>query len=414
MLGLRTFLSIGLLLAAGSASAGESLVSPADFSGMIDLRASAADGERSWLEGGLGKTRVSGGGNHAAVHARLGQSLLSWNPHLTWELSATVIGQYQPEHDRGPALSQAFLTYKPTPHSDTRFSARFGLLYPQISLEHTGPAWTDPDMITPSAINSWVGEEVKVVAAEATVRRAFGDQAISATIAVFGYNDTSGTLLTTRGWALGDMTAGAPDRFNLPPLGPFMSQVQAPVTNPVFEIDHHAGGYGRLEWDIGGSFSVNAFVYDNNGNLTGFSDGQWAWRTRFVNMGARLDIDSRTHLLAQAMSGDTRFGYAEPDIWVDTTFQAAYALIRRDFGPDALSARLDLFQTRDHTGLEYGDTREQGWALTADYRRRLSGHASLLVEVLHVASNRPARLDILGQAPRTGQTVAQAALRLSF
>jgi hypothetical protein len=281
-------------------------------------------------------------------------------------------------------------------------------MYPQISMEHDGAAWIDRDMITPSAINSWVGEEVKVVAAEASVRRDFAGQQVSATVAVFGFNDTSGTLLTTRGWALGDIMAGAPDRFILPPLSEFLRTVQAPITNPVFEID------GRLEWRSGGGLALNAFVYDNAGNLIGLSEGQWAWRTRFLNIGARLDLDRRTHVLAQAMSGETRFGYAEPDIWVDTLFRAAYVLVRRDLGADAASARFDLFETRDRTEIEYGDTSEQGWAVTADYRKRLGSHANLLVEALHVESNRPARVDILGETARQGQTVLQASLRLSF
>jgi hypothetical protein len=411
---MRLSLALSLLCIAGPAWADTGLLSPADVSGMIDLRVSAADGERSWLDGGFGKTRVSGAGSGYAGHLEIGQAVLAWTPHLTWELGAVIVGQYQSDHDRAPGLDEAYLVYKPTPSSSTRYAARLGLFYPPISQEHSGKSWIDDDMITPSAINSWVGEEVKVGGGEASIRHSFGEQELGATAGAFGFNDTAGTLLTTRGWALGDVTIGASGHYQLPPLGRFMQFVQAPVTTPMLEIDHKVGGYGRLDWRISDQVAVNAFYYDNAGNLVGVDKLQWAWATRFWNLGARVDIDPQTRVLAQGVVGNTRMGYAHPDIWVDTTFRAAYLLVAHDFGEDAFSARLDGFETIDHADDEYGDTRERGWAVTADYRRHLSAHANLLLEALHVESDRPARTDILGEPARQGQTVFQAALRLSF
>ncbi len=381
---------------------------------MVDVRVSAADGEKSWLDDGFGKTRVSGAGSGYAGHVSLGDAYLAWTPHLTWDIGAVIVAQEQPDHDKNPGLSEAYLVYKPTPAGPTRYSARAGLFYPPISQEHQGVGWIDKDMITPSAINSWIGEEVKVVGAEFSVRHSFGEQEVGVTAAAFGYNDTSGTLLTTRGWALGDVQATAPGRYKLPPLAPFMTYVQAPVTDPVFEIDHKIGGYGRLDWRLNDRLAVNAFYYDNAGNLVGVDKLQWAWDTQFWNFGAQFDIDTRTHLLAQAMTGRTRMGFATPDLWVDTQFNAAYLLLVHHFGEDAVSGRLDVFQTINHTEDEYGDTSEHGWALTADYRKQLTKHANLLFEALHVWSNRPARTDILGLAASQEQTVFQAALRLSF
>jgi len=405
---------LGFFLIAGPAWADGGFFSPSDVSGMVDLRLSTADGEHTWLDGGFGKTRVSGAGSGFLGHASIAGADLAWTPHLTWDVSAVIVGQYQSDHDHAPALSEAYLVYKPTPRGQTRYSARLGLFYPPISQEHQGPAWIDIDMITPSAINSWVGEEVKVVGAEATLRRELGEQALAVTAAVFGFNDTSGTLLTTRGWALGDVQTAVPSHYALPPLNDFMEYVQAPVTTPVMEIDHRVGGYGRIDWRINDRFAVNAFYYDNAGNLTGEDKLQWAWDTRFWNFGAILDLGDHTRLLSQAATGDTRMGYAHPDIWVDTRFDAAYLLITHRFGEDALSARIDAFETINHAENEYGDTREHGWAITADYRKQLAPHANLLVEAMHVSSNRPARTDLLGEAARQDQTVLQASLRLSF
>jgi hypothetical protein len=200
----------------------------------------------------------------------------------------------------------------------------------------------------------------------------------------------------------------------LPPLARFMTYVQAPITTPVMEIDHEIGGYGRLDWRVSDHLALNAFYYDNSGNLVSDHHLQWAWWTRFWNLGARLDFGPKTRVLAQAMAGETLMGYAHPDIWVDTEFRAAYLLVTHDFGEDALSGRVDAFDMIDHAEDEYGDTTEHGWALTADYRKRLNEHANLLFEAMHVESDRPARTDILGEAAVQRQTVFQAALRLSF
>lgn len=413
-MGARLGLVLGFLCVAGPAWADEGPFSLGDVSGMLDLRASAANGEVSWLDGGFGKTRVSGAGGGFAGTATIGDSYLAWTPHLTWDLGAVIVGQYQPDHDRAPALDQAFLVYKPAPRSQTRYSARLGLFYPPVSEEHTGPAWIDQDMITPSAINSWIGEEVKVVGLEASIRHDFGEQALGLTAGAFGFNDTAGTLLATRGWALDDIRAGAPGHYPLPPLSPFLSWVQAPITTPVESVDHRVGAYARFDWRVSDRLALDAFYYDNQGDMTGFDKFQWAWNTRFWNAGARLDLGGDTKLLAQLMSGETRMGYADPDPWVDTRFQAAYLLVSHAFGGDALSGRIDAFQTLDRADEEYGDTREHGWAVTADYRKRLGAHANLLFEALHVFSDRPARADILGEPQTQAQTVLQAALRLSF
>ena len=411
-LALASILSVFLI--AGPAWADSGIFSASDFSGMLDLRLSTADGEPSWLAQGFGKTRVSGAGSGFAGHASIANANLAWAPHLTWDFGAVIAGQYQSDHDHAPALTEAYLVYKPTPRRQTRYSARLGLFYPPISQEHQGPSWIDTDMLTPSAINSWVGEEVKVLGAEATVRQGLGQQEVALTGAVFGFNDTSGTLLTTRGWALGDVQTGVPSRYALPPLSTFMGYVQAPVTTPVKEIDHKVGGYGRIDWRITDRLALNAFYYDNAGDLIGEDRLEWAWDTRFWNLGASLDLGDHTRVLSQVMTGGTHMGYATPDTWVNTRFNAAYLLVTQRFGDDALSARVDVFETINYADKEYGDTRECGWAITADYRKRLSPHAIVLVEAMHVSSNRPARMDIFGETPRQDQTVLQAALRLSF
>ena len=386
-------------------------LSPSTFSGLLDLRASAADGESSWLAGGLGKTRVSGDDPRVDV----GEADLAWRPHFGFDWSALVEAEIQPDHEHGPGIGEAYLQYKPMAFDGWRPMVRAGLFYPPISLENAGSFWTPTETITPSAINSWIGEEVKVLGAEASLRRDFGEQSVGATLGLFGFDNTAGTLLATRGWSLDDVRDDSNDRYNLPHLSPFLNMVQPPNTVPVLEIDHRVGVYGRLDWRPVSNLALNATYYDNRGDPTSLDeDGYWGWRTRFWNAGAIYQLDDKTRLLAQVMSGNTRMGFASPDIWVNTDFDAAYLMATRTIGEDSVSARADVFSTTDRTSAVFGRTQENGWALTADYRKAFNAHVSGLIELMHVESDRPARADVLGEAAFQRQTVAQAALRLSF
>lgn len=401
---------LALAFAPTAALAQAQLIAPQAFSAYLDLRASYGDGEKSWLAGGFGKTRVSG--DDARIE--IGEAALAWTPDFNLDWSGVVEGEIQPDHDRGFRLGEAYLKFKPLPINGVHFSARAGLFYPPVSQEHEGVFWAPADTITPSAINSWIGEEVKVVAVEASASRNIAGQSIGTTAGVFGFNDTAGTLLATRGWSLDDVKTNATGHYTLPPLSDFLEYVQAPVTNPVRSLDNRAGYYGRIDWRPVPRLALNAFAYENLGDLTSVSKYQWAWDTRFVNLGANLAIDDDTRLMSQVMFGSTRMGYGDPDLWVNTDFSAAYLMLTRWFGADSASARADVFRTRDRTDPDYGLTQEHGWALTVDYRKTLTEHLTALVEILHVDSDRPARADILAERATQTQTVAQAALRVRF
>ena len=386
-------------------------LSPSSLSGMLDLRASAAGGEPSWLHGGFGKSRVNGDDPRLSV----GEVDLAWRPKFGFAWSAVVEGEWQPDHDRYPHFGEAYLKYKPLIGGGWRAQARGGLFYPPISLEHGGPFWTPTETITPSAINSWVGEEVKVAGLEAAISRDVGDQSFGGTLGLFGYNDTAGTLMAVRGWSLDDVRVSASGVYQLPQLSTFLHLVQPPNTVPVININHRVGIYGRLDWSLESRLALNAFYYDNNVDPTSENDNDlWGWHTQFIDLGATFQVDDRTRIQTQLMSGRARMGFAHPYIWVDTTFQSAYLLATHAIGEDSITGRVDVFSTADHTIAFFGPTQENGWALTADYRKHLTDHVSGLVEVLHVESNRLGRMVVLGENPQQSQSVVQGALRLTF
>ena len=418
-LGMAVTVVLAVASPAKRAWADVDLFSRDTVSGLVDLRLSAADGERSWLDAKFGKLRYGGD----EVRPSLADAAFAWRPQLSWDLSATIHGEYQ--DGAGPDLIQAYLTYKPTPHSPTHFSARFGMFYPEISLEHEGAIWKTIYTITPSAINSWVGEEIKTTGLEATVSRPIADHQFSATAAVFDFNDTSATLLTFRGWGLDDMKAPTFGKWDLPPLDAFIKLPQPDETYPVRQIDKRIGYYGRLEWTPPIRATFTAFYYNNNGNRIGEDPvKQWAWATEFLNLGVNWAVSDTTHVLSQFMTGKTLMGYKGPKtIWVDMDFNSAYLLVTQDFTPvDTVTGRIDVFSTRDNApqsgGLAFvnpaaASRNEHGWALTADYRRTLSSYAALFVEALHVDSDRASRVLVALPAGQA-QTMVQASLRLTF
>lgn len=390
--------------------------SPASLHGVVDLRASAANGEPSFRDDGFGKSRFGGAGTDA-FHGDLRPAFvaLEWRPHLTWNVGAVVDVIYQPHQERSIDLGQAYLTFKPLPVDGVRFQARAGLFYPPISQENDGTAWTPRTVITPSAIASWVGEETKVAGVEVSALRKVGDQSLGATLGAFGDDDTAGTLLALRGWSLSDYQSQLRGGFNLPPLNSHTAAVQGGETYSLRELDRRVGWYGRLDWRPVPEAALFGLYWNNLGDMTTRSaDRQWAWATDFWSLGASWDVNDRTRLLAQAMTGRTAAGWAGGHgRYANARFDAAYLLVERRIGSDTASLRADLFDVHDRARAFFGDTSEHGWASTADWRHPLNRVLDLRLEALYIDSDRPSRI-WADEAPAQRQTVLQSSLRLSF
>ncbi|HET7816699.1 MAG TPA: hypothetical protein VFK58_03905 [Sphingomicrobium sp.] len=405
-----------------SSGSGTDILSADTVTLIVDGRLVIANGANSWVDGGFGKTRFDGTADGSTeLQAHLAEAALIWQPRFTNSFVGNFSAAYQQGHDdRAFDVMEAYLTFIPARRGNTNFAVKAGLYWPEISLEHaTGGAWSTVYTITPSAINSWVGEEVKVVGAEATLFQSIGDQDFSATAGLFGFNDTSGTLLSFRGWALHDLKSTMFGEFALPPLNPFMTGAQAPVTRSVIEIDDRVGFYGRAEWRPASSVVLNAFYYDNRGDPEAFTETlQWGWRTRFWNAGLAADLGPSTRLIAQGMTGTTLMGFIPRNAtryWVDTKFRSAFALLTHNVGAGAISGRLELFDTRERgSRMNAAEEDESGWAGTAAVRWPVGDKFTLFVEGLHVQSKRGGRTVRLGLPREESQTVVQAALRFRW
>jgi hypothetical protein len=399
-----------VLASAGSAQARAELFSRDTFSGLVDLRLAAADGEASWIDGRVGKARFGDG----RQGVRLGEAALVWNPRFSDTVSAVVVGESQDGQRHLVDLGEGYLAYRSQPGSALRLSARAGVFYPPISLEHDGLDWSVADTITPSAINTWVAEETKVVGVEATIRRTLAGQTFSLTAGGFKHGDTAGTELTFRGWALHDLKSPVFGRFPLPPLSARMAQRQAPSTTPLAEIDGRIGYYGRVEWRPSSVLAIDLFRYENEGDRTSVdANREWSWETRFWNLGMRLDLDA-VAVKAQVMTGETLMGYSNANgVWADMGFEAAYVSANKALGPGSATLRYDHFSTTDRTNKATDNNAEHGWSGLAAYRWDIRPDSQIVFEALHIDSFRRDRAR-LGLTPRQGQTVLQTAFRRQF
>ena len=382
-----------------------------------DVRLVAVDGEKSWVDGGFGKLR-SGSDGDLRVQPQIGNVSIVWKPQFSWSLGATVVGEVEGGQRTDAGLSQAYLTFRPMRTSRIAVSARAGLMWPPVSLEHEGADWHVRDSITPSAINSWIGEEVRPVAAEGTLAASLGGHKLRATAAIMAANDTSATLLTYRGWALHDRTTLAFRRQPLPPLGPELTGIQAPFTHPLSDLHdgfaHHPGYYAKLAWSPPVPLRIELFRYDNRANPENVNgDSEWGWHTSFNHIGAIADLGSGTQLKAQALQGRTHMGYPMPvRRWIDERFRAAFVMLTHPIGKVGLAVRADAFDTRNRGSLWTGEYDEHGWSAMIAAKREF-GQATAIVELLHVTSNTPAR-EHAGDEERRSQTQLQAQLRMHW
>jgi hypothetical protein len=173
----------------------------ADFDMTLDLRAVAADGLPSYLNGGLGKLRF----DPAHDGLRLGQLRLAVRTPVTDTVGFTAEATTWGDHDKQALdLIEAVFDWRPLPSSAWRSEVRAGAFYAPISLENRMRGWRSPYTVSASAINTWVGEELRTLGVEYNLDYlgALEGRGLDAglTVAAYGWNDPAGIVLALRGW----------------------------------------------------------------------------------------------------------------------------------------------------------------------------------------------------------------------
>jgi len=277
------------------------------------------------------------------------------------------------------------------------------------SLENRLVGWRSAYSISPSAINSWVGEELRTIGAECDLdwlgRQSGHDWQLGAVGALYGWNDPAGVLMADRGWAIDDRQTtlfgqiGKPGAGGVSALHPFAT-----------DVDHRAGYYVGGNATYRSTLELRALHYDNLADPAArTSKPIFAWHTRFDSAGASWTPSPQWTVISQWLSGDTFVGPA-PDAW---TFRAAFLLTSWQRGADQISARYDDFQmlrTRTSFGIKNSD---YGHAWTLAYTRQFNAMWSVVLEALQIDSRLAGRAP-LSEPPGAVERELQLSVRLDL
>ncbi len=389
-----------------------------DVKGLVDARLALTSETLSWEEGGLGKVRWGSSDGKAGVVARP-EGALVVQPRFGFDWSGFVHLQATSQQRPAVDIVEAYLAYDTPPASQFGLQVKGGVFFPHISVENTGLAWTSPYTITSSAINTWIGEELRTIGGEVTgTWRPTAALELGATGSIYYFNDPTGTLLAWRGWTLSDREAGLFDRLRVAEVriirpGNQLDE-QALTEEPFHEIDAKQGYYAGAHAAHDDYGRLQILWYHNNGDDRELKHAQWAWRTKFWSAGYTSPTLAGVTFLAQGMDGSTTVitRSAPRGPFVDTRFWSLYGLVSKDWNRHRVSLRLERFGADDRD-TSADDNYERGTGITAAYVFRPTDRQRLTLEVLHVTSDRPERI-YFGLPRQARETVLQASYRFFF
>ena len=121
----------------------------------------------AWTDGGFSKLRYVEDGFEAF------RLFGEYHGRITPTLRARVVVDYVDDASGGLDLTEAVIDWRPIPRSRNQHQLRFGAFYPSFSLENGDRGWQSPFTYSYSAINTWIGEEIRPFGAEWSLRRRF-------------------------------------------------------------------------------------------------------------------------------------------------------------------------------------------------------------------------------------------------
>ena len=363
----------------------------ADWELSLDLRAVSSDGRTSFLDNGLGKLRFDDGDDGI----QLGRLRAAWNQPLGETFSAHVEASTWDDDDKNPIdLTEAYLEYRPYPRAGWRTRVRLGAFYPPMSLESRAIGWETPYTITPSAISSWIGEEIRTIGIEAQVdwlgTRLGHSFDFQLTGAVFGWNDPAGTMLAMHGFAMHDRQTTLFGR-----VGALQTDLEMAKKELFHEIDDRPGFYVGAQASYLDRAILNVLHYDNRADpaAEAVEIRDFAWKTRFDAAALRIETANDWTVLVQAMQGDTEIN---PYMLLTWEFDSQSALVAKRWGRHMLAARYDWFEIEfEDDPAASGSETGNAWAIA--YSFDPGDHWRVALEWLRVESDVPARIDFLAE-----------------
>jgi hypothetical protein len=377
--------------------------------GYVDVRIVLPDDQKSWIDGGMGKLRY--GDPDQTPKLRLGEALaeVTWN--INGELMALAVVRHTPEQDDFLGTTEAYLRYRPISLTPFRWQVKAGAFFPPISLENTEIGWQSPWTVTPSAINTWVGEELRTIGAEARADWRMEARTLSAFGSLYGWNDPTGILFRAKGWGFHDWITGLADHPRVPDAYAVQSREDVPYHTAEFiEIDNRVGWYVGGAWDETGLGRIEVLRYDNQADPDA-TTSQTAWQTEFWSVGASTNIMGLT-ILAQWMDGMTFF-IPSPGRDSRTEFESAFILAGWERGNWRLAGRYEIFNTEEFRSPTTIYLSEHGNAFTVAANWLPNDWMRITAEWIRIHSTRNQRLRE-NIDPKQIETQGQVSMKVYF
>lgn len=360
--------------------------------------------------GGVGTTRFD------EIHdgVRLGRFMIDVNGPLTETVRALVTFSATNDGDAHALdVTEAFLEWRPYPQGPWRFRTRVGAFYPSISLENRSVGWQSLYSLSPSALNSWLGEEMRAIGIETSATLVGAPDGRSYDVSViggiYGWNDPLGILIYQRGWAITDrqtvLFGGLPRPF-------YFSAHDARIEF-FREIDDRPGVYVGAEWKRGQQV-VRALHYDNRGDPSISAGKESAWLTRFNSLGWRGELPSQTTLIVQGLKGDTAVGpSADGRGMLILDYWSYFALASQAFDVHRVSVRFDRMFTKSVRGADIFPSGQTAHAWTFAYLCDLNSNWQVGAEAVRLRGTVHQRA-LLGVPATATERIVQLALRYSW
>ena len=386
--------------------------------GFLIGRGIRATGQPSWLQGGFGRLDYGGTGvdETRSVSQTIAQVGADWTPSKYFDVHVSGLARTRPEQERGKSagLTEAYVEGRLFFGSVDQLRLRAGQFFLPTSRENRGPLWSSPYTVSFSAINTWIGQEVRPVGLDLEWQRGFY---FTFGATAFRNNDTMGTLLAWRGWSVGDRLTVYDEVLPLPPLESltttdFAAFQRRDGTVP-FErdLDGRTGYSERVRFTLPERGMIQLLHLDNRGDILLYR-GEYAWKTKYDQVSAQWGNPEGALVAAEWLGGETAMGLPEfPH--VDVGFRAAYLLLTRKQGRTRLSLRGDTFATTDRVHAATNEYGERGHAVTAAVLYDLTKQLRATIEWTRITGDRAAAEESGLDPNVTGKTLI-AELRYSF
>ncbi|HKO56959.1 MAG TPA: hypothetical protein VJ276_13875 [Thermoanaerobaculia bacterium] len=264
---------------------------------------------------------------------------VDWRPSVTFGGHVHLLARSEEDGSRRGRVGvvEAFLEQNLRVGAD-RVHIMEGAFFFPSSRENVDSLWETPYTLTPSALNSWLGEELRPVGVDASWRHQMrGGSALTGGATLFTGNDTFGALPIDRGWALRDHWALLGE--HIPVNASFFTSVSA-------ENDDRLGWSARGKWNNDHG-AVQVTRIDNRSDARRYGE-LFNWATRFNIVGADYTW-RRWTAVAETGWGTTAIQPA-PTRRFSFPIRSSYVLLSRQMANWRASVRGEQFEVRAQHG----------------------------------------------------------------